>query len=539
MLIFLAAAPLLLVLFFMIGLRWSGQKAGLVSWGASVLIAWLTFGLTPEVFQVSQIKGLQLSIFVLAVMWPAIFLFHLVDSVGGIKAIPLVLQKLVPDPAFLQLLLAWAFSGMLEGLAGFGLPVAIVAPMLVELGSPPLLAVAAVAVGHAWAVTFGDMGVIFQTLLAVVNLPAEMIIPPASLMLGIACLACGFSVAWLLRLRRRLVKVALIGLIMGIVQWGLARTGLASLASFGAGLTGLAAAVLSSVFSRILKMNREKNSTLLNQNQTGSESEFSEAAIREEDAHCHPIISFPDPSISHVLFSYGILSLLMVVVFVIPEIRESLAQFSWQSQFPAVQTAFGFKTMPARGPAFRLFLHPGFLIGLAISLTILRLHLMETSTRKSYVEIAGRTWRSSVPASLGILAMVGLSTLMDHCGMTHLLAQGICGGVGKAFPLFSSWVGILGAFATGSNNNSNVLFGPLQKGIAEMLGVSAPLLVAAQTAGGSLGSLLAPAKLIVGCSTVGAIGQEGMVLRKTFMIGLVIGLLLGILCLAGTTLNWG
>ncbi len=467
-------------------------------------------------------------------MWPALFLFHLVDSVGGIKAIPLCLQKLIPDAAFLQVLLSWAFSGMLEGLAGFGLPVAVVSPMLLALGTPPLLAVAAVAVGHAWAVTFGDMGVIFQTLLAVVNLPAETIIPPASLLLGIACLACGLSVAWLLRLRNRFGEVALIGLIMGTVQWSLASSGLIPLASFGAGLAGLAAAVLFSSSSRIFKMKRREQSTIFSQNPAGIESESSQSMIQEVNAGCHPTIPSVGSSFSHALFSYGILSLLMVVVFVIPQISGSLGLISWQSQFPAVQTSFGFKTAPAHGPAFKLFLHPGCLIVLAISLTLLRLYKMDMITRKSYLEIGRKTWRSAAPASLGILAMVGLSTLMDHCGMTYSLAQGISKGVGKAFPVFSSWVGILGAFATGSNNNSNVLFGPLQKSIAEMLGISAPLLVAAQTAGGSLGSLLAPAKLIVGCSTVGASGQEGMVIRKTFMIGLAIGLLLGIICMAGT-----
>jgi lactate permease len=165
-------------------------------------------------------------------MWPALFLFHLADSVGGIQAVPFALKILIPDAKFLQLLLAWAFSGLLEGLAGFGLPVAVVSPMLVRLGCPPLQAVAAVAVGHAWAVTFGDMGVIFQTLLTIVNLPANTIILPASFMLGVACLACGFSAAWLLKLRGKVFQICLIGMVMGLVQWILARAGLAPLAAY-------------------------------------------------------------------------------------------------------------------------------------------------------------------------------------------------------------------------------------------------------------------------------------------------------------------
>ena len=57
------------------------------------------------------------------------------------------------------------------------------------------------------------------------------------------------------------------------------------------------------------------------------------------------------------------------------------------------------------------------------------------------------------------------------------------------------------------------------------------LLLAAQTAGGALGSMIAPAKLIVGCSTVGLKGREGDVLRRTLFYGLGSGLLLGGLAL--------
>jgi lactate permease len=103
--------------------------------------------------------------------------------------------------------------------------------------------------------------------------------------------------------------------------------------------------------------------------------------------------------------------------------------------------------------------------------------------------------------------------------------------MGAAFPLVSPLVGILGAFATGSNNNSNVLFAPLQKSAAALLGIDPRLLLATQTAGGALGSMLAPAKITVGCSTVGLKGREGDVLRRTLLPGLLIGLLLGAIAL--------
>jgi lactate permease len=101
--------------------------------------------------------------------------------------------------------------------------------------------------------------------------------------------------------------------------------------------------------------------------------------------------------------------------------------------------------------------------------------------------------------------------------------------VGKAFPFVSPFIGLLGAFMTGSNTNSNVVFAGLQQTTAMLVGISVPLILAAQTTGGSLGSMLAPAKVIVGCSTAGLAGQEGKVLRITLIYGLAIGALIGLL----------
>ncbi|MPM51659.1 Glycolate permease GlcA [bioreactor metagenome] len=88
---------------------------------------------------------------------------------------------------------------------------------------------------------------------------------------------------------------------------------------------------------------------------------------------------------------------------------------------------------------------------------------------------------------------------------------------------------MLGSFATGSNVNSNVLFGTLQKTVAILVGASPLVMMGAQTTGGSLGSMIAPAKLAVGVSTTPELkNREGEVLRKTLPISLIIAILIGI-----------
>jgi lactate permease len=493
--------PILVVMALMVFGRWPGQRAGLAGWAVGGLCAVSVFSLSWDAWWVSQLKGLYLTFYVLAVLWPALFLYHLVDRAGGVLAVSRQLETLVAESGFLALLLAWSFSGMLEGLAGFGMPIAIIAPMLVGLGVSPVRAVAAVAVGHAWSVTFGDMGVIFQTLVNLVNVPGNELAPLCAFLLGVACLGCGLGAAFLLGEARRWPFVLGLGVLMGAVQYALATSGLTSLAAFGAGLTGVVGGIW---LFQVFHPNERQDS--------GAKQEFTAS-----------------PALRGAALSYGGLTLLMALVAFITPLKDLLSTPVLVFSYPQV-SAGGFITPPAVQTLHPL-VHPGTMILLAGILSVFTfsfLKIVPDQAGENLAKAALRaTWRSAAPSSLGILTMVGLSTLMEHSGMTLLLAKGLTQAVGTLYPLVSPLVGILGAFATGSNNNSNVLFASLQQNVAALLGIDPRLLLAAQTAGGSLGSLLAPAKLIVGCSTVGAQGKDGEALKLTLPYGIVIGLLVG------------
>jgi lactate permease len=496
---FLAALPVLFLLWLMVGPRWGAHKAGPLSWLVCAVIAWLAFGLNLDVLWVSQARGLLLSLYVGAVLWPALLLYNIVDRSGGIRALAGGLEGAIADRGLLLVVVAWAFSGLLEGLAGFGLPVAVVSPMLVALGVDPVLSVAAVAVGHAWSVTFGDMGVIFQTLAGVVKMEPAVLAPAAAGMLGAACLACGMATAHILGQGKQWPRVIVLALVMAGVQYGLAVGGLTPLGALGAGMAGVLGGMLLARKSRKNHLPGEKQ-----------------------------LLS---PVLVGALASYGGLALLMTAIAWPGSLRSLLYPVLWQAKFPAVQTLAGFVTPAGTGQAFRPLVHPGtaiFLVTLVTYAVFRRKCLCIPGDLKLAAKV---TWRSAAPASIGILTTVGLSMMMEHTGMTQALAQGLASLMGAAFPLVSPLVGILGAFATGSNNNSNVLFAPLQKSIAGLLSVNVLVLLAAQTAGGALGSMIAPAKLTVGCSTVGLKGREGDVLRHTLLYALVISLLLGGLAL--------
>jgi lactate permease len=74
-----------------------------------------------------------------------------------------------------------------------------------------------------------------------------------------------------------------------------------------------------------------------------------------------------------------------------------------------------------------------------------------------------------------------------------------------------------------------VVFGALQMKTAGLLGYNITLILAGQTAGAGLASVLAPTKVVVGASTAGMAGREGDVMRKLLVYTSLLVLLISLL----------
>jgi lactate permease len=151
--------------------------------------------------------------------------------------------------------------------------------------------------------------------------------------------------------------------------------------------------------------------------------------------------------------------------------------------------------------------------------------------------ILGSTLRRVLPSSVSILSMIAMALIMEYSGMTDILARSLAEGAGGLFPFLSPWIGAVGAFMTGSNTNSNVVFGVLQMQTAELLHAPVALILAAQTASAGLASVAAPAKIVVGASTTSMAGQEGEVLRRLAGYTILFVTLIGVLAWLGVQLS--
>jgi lactate permease len=134
-----------------------------------------------------------------------------------------------------------------------------------------------------------------------------------------------------------------------------------------------------------------------------------------------------------------------------------------------------------------------------------------------------------VAAALGV--MLALSRLMVHAGMIATLAEAAA-RTGPAWPVLAPGVGVLGTFVTGSATASNVLFTDFQLSAARALGLPEAAMTAAQGVGAAVGNILAPHNIIAGSATVGLVGREGDILRRTATACLVYAVAAGLLTAA-------
>ena len=483
---FLASLPVLVILGLMIGKRWGASRAGGVGYLTALAVAVGYFGAGPRLLAYAHAKAFFLTMDVLLIVWAAFLLYRVADEAGAIATIGRSLPYLTADRGMQALLLGWAFASFLQGVGGFGVPVAVTAPLLVGLGFSPLTAVVVPSIGHAWAVSFGSLATSFQALMAATGWPGEQLAPPTAAFLGLAALVAGLMVAHAAAgrkaVRRLWPAVLVMSVVMGGVQYLLATHHLWNIGALGGGLAGLLVGVL--------------------------------LAMRQPESAVKGNAARPDGRTLFIALS-GYLALVVITLTVqlVHPVRAFLEQLLViQVPFPDLHTARGFATPAGMGRKIPLFRHAGAVLFYSAVVAYLFYRRAGWYQPGAARRIVGGTVRRVMGSSVGIASMVAMAMVMQHAGMTETLARGLAEAVGSAYPLVAPWVGALGAFMTGSNTNSNVVFAALQMRTAQLLGYSVPVILAAQSAGGALASVIAPTKVVVGASTTGMAGREGDVM---------------------------
>ena len=506
----LAASPVVFLVAAIVGLSWSVPRVGAGACVLALALALLVFGAEPGHAAIAAAKGISLSLFVLTIVWTSVYLYNVLDRLKAIDAIGRSMTALAGDGLAQALIIGWGFSSFIQGITGFGVPVAVAAPLLIMLGFSPARAAAMALVGHGWAVTFGSMASSYYTIQLVTGIEGEVIAPHMALLFAPVIVASGALVAHiqggLPAVGRSLPLVVVAGSIMAGAMYVLALVGAPQIASTGPGILGMAAIALLARTPLLLPAQRAAS--------------VGAAGDTAEDSE-HSLMLMP---LVLALLPY----LLLVTLSVISQIRpvmEAVSGLRLAADYPGFTTGQGFMVEPADNYApISLLNHPAPLIVMSTLASVLA-YAATGWWRKGVAREAVRlTYRQSRSSTLSVTTMVVMAVVMADTGMTVLLAKGIANVSGPLFPLVSPFIGLLGSFMSGSNTNSNVMFGLLQMETARALGIGAVTISSIQSIGASVGSSMAPAKVLVAAAVVGLGGEERSIFRTVipYIIALVL-----------------
>ncbi len=506
----LALAPLVAVLLLMVVRRWDAIPAGIVGWLLAVIIAVGRFGARAEVVGYAQLKAFVLTSDVVLIIWAALLLYYVVERAGALTVIAESLSGLTGDMVIQVLLLGWVFASFLQGVGGFGVPVAITGPLLVGLGVSQVRAAVIPSLGHGWAVTFGSLSASFIMLINVTGIPGERLATQSAIMLGVLGYVVGLMGAHALDgwrgVRRALPYVLVIGTVMGGAQYVLAISGLWAVAAIGAGLTGMVASVAWIRWTR-------------------------KAGAAPRPADPAPA-GHPRPSVWMAFMGYIILVILALGLRGIAPVKDYLDQWAVRIDIPASTTTRGWFVAAEPDAGFGIPGHAGLIILYSTAAAYWLYRRRKLYAPGAEHDIWNQAGRRAFKTGVGHFLMVAVAATLGRAGMMDVLANGLSDAVpGALYAFVAPVIGALGAFVTGSNVNSNAVFATLQRDTAQMLGLSVLTILAAQTSAAAVISVMSPAKVAVGCSTVGA--SEGVVMRWLVGYGIVIILLVGVMTWIG------
>lgn len=520
----LAALPVLVFLLALTVLRLKGLTAALLAVGVSALVWSLVFGMPLDTLLGAALLGIANGVFPISfIVLMAVWLYKLAIRSGKFEVIRGSIATISEDQRIQVLLIAFCFGGFLEGAAGFGVPIAICAALLVELGFRPLKAAMLCLVANGAAGAYGAIGipVLVGAQQGGVGLGdmSQMLIP----LVQLCALLLPAVLVLLLDGWRGVRETWPVLLVVGGVFSGSQTLVLYLLGPELVDIIGPLAAMGSlAAFMQVWRPRR---------------------IYREAQA---PPVSSQRWTLRQVLLAWSPFYILTATILVwsLPAFKAlfaadgalgatvlhlpvSLLHQRVQELPPLVAAAH---TLPAVWTVGWLNASGTAILIAALLTVVLSPKLGLRAAGEELAQSGREMWKPL--ATVALVMAVAYITNYSGASSTIGLALAQAGGV---FPALAPVIGWTGVFITGSVVNSNTLFAHLQAVTAAQIGVSPALLVAANTAGGVMAKLVSPQSIAIAAAAVKLVGQESAIMRTTLAVSLA---LLGYVCLCTLLLSW-
>lgn len=541
----LAFSPILLAAILLVGLRWPAKHAMPLVYLVTACVGLLAWDMSFNRVLASTVQGLLITLGLLWIIFGAILLLNTLKHSGGITAIRAGFATISPDRRIQAIIIAWLFGCFIEGASGFGTPAAIAAPLLVAIGFPAMAAVLLGMLVQSTPVSFGAVG---TPIIVGVNTGLD------TATIGAQLVEQGSSWAQFLQLITSEVAIihAIVGTVMPLIMvlmltrffgteksWkagfevlpfavfaGLAFTIPYALTgvflgpefpSLAGGLIGLAIVTSAARMGFLLP----KTTWDFAPADKWPSEWLGTIEMKLDQLTAKPM------SALRAWLPYMLVGLLLVISRVFPEVSAALKAV--MLNFPDLlgETGISANFQP-------LYLPGGILVTVVIATFFfhgMKLRDLGSAVKESSGVLlsAGFVLLFTVPM-VRILINSGVNAA-ELSSMPILMARWVADSVGGIYPLLAPSIGALGAFIAGSNTVSNMMFSQFQFGVASSLGISSALIVAVQAIGAAAGNMVAIHNVVAASATVGLLGREGSILRKTIWPTLYYVLFTGLIAL--------
>jgi lactate permease len=547
-----AALPLLTLFVLLGGFRITAWISGIAALAVSLVVAILVWDAPVGQALNMGAEGAAFGLF--PIMWiviNAVWVYNMTEKTGHFAVLRRSFASISDDQRIQAIIIAFAFGALIEGLAGFGTPVAITTVMLLALGFSPLKSVALSLIGNTAPVAFGSIATPIVTLSAQTGISVEdlgaMVGRQTPVLALIVPLILVGVVDGMRGVRQTWPAALVAGLSFAIAQFVCSNYISVELTDIIGALVATAALV---AFLRVWS----PSEPLIGEG--GGADMPAVAGAEGHDPALERSVRLRDQptaadSTREKLEAYAPY-IIIVVVFAVAKLVEPVERFLFEISGGTgfggdEQTANGFswpgldvvdpdgEAPSAQTFAFSFFDTPGTVVLLCGLLTIAAIKVPLGQAVRAY----GETLNQLKLAIVTVAAVLGLAFVMNLTGMTTTLGMWIAGS-GDFFAFLSPIIGWLGVAITGSDTSSNALFGALQVTAAQEAGLSETLLAASNSSGGVLGKMISPQNLAIGAAAAGMIGKEGDIFRRVLFWSVVLTLLMCVLVYLQSTavLSW-
>jgi lactate permease len=502
-----ASLPILTVLVLLGVLRrpaWQASLAGLIV-GLFIAIAiWsLPVGLALD----AVFNGIVFALW--PVMWivvNALLLYNVAVRSGRFELFRAWLIANLPDDRrVILVVIGFCFGALLEGIAGFGTPVAITSSLLIMVGFPALEALVFVLIFNTAPVAFGALGVPVTVLGAVTGLPPVALGAMIGRQLPIIALILPFYVMALYggaRSVRALWPVLLVaGASFALSQFVASNYLDYSLTDV---LASLGSLVVTLLFLQVWR--------------PALDPEFAVKKIAVASRTVGASAPAWQGWLPWIVVSIVVIIWTSFKIFAIGQIG-----LHWPGLDNAISITL-YNNKPYAAVWVFQPLATGTAILLAAVLTAALFRLSPTAFWACIVDTFRQVWI----AIITVCCIVGLAYLMNYAGLAYTLGLGVA-STGGLFVLLSPFLGWIAVFLSGSDTSGNALFGNLQVVASKQLGLNPLLFAATNSSGGVMGKMISPQNIATGVSVTDLKGQEGLVFARTFVHSVVFTILLGLL----------